>query len=90
MADEFVVLLLHGKLEPEEQQEVFKEHAFDTGGIKMIKTKIILSTKIAECSLTIDGVRIVIDSGKDKDACYDPIKKMTVLENTYISQSAAN
>lgn len=53
-------------------------------------TKIILATKIAECSLTIDGVKIVVDDGRDKDAVYDSLKKITVLEERNISKAAAN
>jgi len=78
---EYVIQYLHGKLDSNEQQNVFK-----TSGRK---NKIILATKIAESSITIDGVRIVIDSGYDKDTHYDFQKGISVLEPDWISQASA-
>lgn len=45
---------LHGKLTPEEQRDVFTESQL---------YKVIFSTRIAETSITIDKVRVVIDPG---------------------------
>ena len=48
-----------------------------------------ISTKIAESSLTINGVTVVIDTGLAKEAIYDPIKKITTLDSDYISKAQA-
>ena len=52
-----MVLPLHSKLSPEQQKSVFKDQG---------KVKIIFATKIAETSITIDGVKVVIDTGIDR------------------------
>ena len=80
--DNFKILQLHGKLTNDEQQEVFA----DTED----QIKIILSTKIAESSVTVNGVKTVIDSGYDKDSFYDSRKGITVLKTDMINQSSAN
>ena len=53
------------------------------------KRKIVLATAIAESSLTIDGVRIVIDSGLTKIARYQVQSNLERLETVNISQDAA-
>ncbi|XP_075003591.1 putative ATP-dependent RNA helicase DHX57 isoform X2 [Calonectris borealis] len=51
--------------------------------------KIIISTNIAETSVTIDDVVYVIDSGKMKEKRYDPSKGMESLEDTFVSKANA-
>ena len=51
--------------------------------------KCIISTNIAETSITIDGVRFVIDGGKVKEMQYDPICKMQRLKEGWISRASA-
>lgn len=51
--------------------------------------KVVLATNIAETSLTIEGVRIVIDAGLVRVARFDPTGGMTRLETTRISQASA-
>ncbi|KAF0992383.1 hypothetical protein HZS_6046, partial [Henneguya salminicola] len=51
--------------------------------------RVILSTNIAETSITIPGVKIVIDSGVAKIKSYDPITKLVSLKVEYISRSEA-
>jgi ATP-dependent helicase HrpB len=53
------------------------------------RRKIILSTSIAETSLTIEGVRIVVDSGLRRSAEFDPTTGMTRLVTGKVSQAAA-
>ena len=77
----YVVLPLHGKLEPEEQARVFKE--------QNNKYKIIFSTNLAETSVTIKGVRIVIDSGRAKERTYDQNRNISVFKIKLITQSSA-
>ena len=52
--------------------------------------KIVLATSIAETSLTIDGVRIVIDAGLTRYAEFDPATGMSRLATVKVSQSAAD
>ncbi len=54
------------------------------------RRKIILSTNIAETSLTIDGVSVVIDSGLARVSEFDPRRGMTGLVTTTISQGNAD
>ncbi|XP_057737510.1 ATP-dependent RNA helicase DEAH11, chloroplastic-like [Arachis stenosperma] len=77
-----VALPLHGKLLPGEQFHVFQNYPG--------KRKVIFATNLAETSLTIPGVKYVIDSGLIKDSRYDPGSGMNVLKVCWISQSSAN
>lgn len=71
---------LHGSLDPAEQRAAIRKGA---------RRKIILATSIAETSLTIDGVRIVIDSGLARRARYDRAAGSTRLVTERASQAAA-
>ncbi|HNI38633.1 MAG TPA: helicase-related protein, partial [Pseudomonadales bacterium] len=51
--------------------------------------KIILSTSIAETSLTIDGVSVVVDAGLVRTAQFDPRRGMSRLLTTRVSQATA-
>lgn len=73
---------LHSTLSNEEQQAVF---SCPPEGV----TKIIISTNIAETSVTIDDVVYVIDSGKMKEKRYDATKSMESLEDTWVSRANA-
>uniref|UniRef100_A0A1A8UE18 Putative ATP-dependent RNA helicase DHX57 n=1 Tax=Nothobranchius furzeri TaxID=105023 RepID=A0A1A8UE18_NOTFU len=75
-----VVYPLHSSLSNEEQQAVFSR---PPEGI----TKIIISTNIAETSVTIDDVVYVIDSGKMKEKRYDASKSMESLEDSWVSRA---
>jgi ATP-dependent helicase HrpB len=52
--------------------------------------KIVLATNIAETSLTIDGVRIVVDSGLVRRLVFDPATGMSRLETERISRASAD
>ena len=82
LKNEAIVLPLHGKLQPEDQQKVF-----DT---KSRKRKVVFSTNVAETSVTIPGIVYVIDTGLSKEMCYDPQKNMNSLEIKPISKSSAD
>jgi ATP-dependent helicase HrpB len=75
-----VVLPLHGSLSADEQDLALRPSA---------RRKIILATNIAETSLTIDGVRTVIDSGRARFASFDPARGLDRLELGRISRASA-
>ncbi len=52
--------------------------------------KIVLATSIAETSLTIEGVRIVIDSGLARTPRFEPDRGLTRLETVRVSRAAAD
>lgn len=51
--------------------------------------RILISTNVAESSLTVDGIKYVIDSGYELLSYYDPIKHGRVLEKGLITQAQA-
>ncbi|HKJ05748.1 MAG TPA: helicase-related protein, partial [Geopsychrobacteraceae bacterium] len=53
------------------------------------RRKVVLATNIAETSLTIDSVRVVIDSGYAREPRFDPGSGLTRLEKVRISQASA-
>jgi ATP-dependent helicase HrpB len=77
---DFAFHALHGELPPAEQ-----DAAVSPGG----KRKIIVSTNVAETSLTIDGVRVVIDSGLARVARFDPHRGINTLLIEKISRASA-
>ena len=54
------------------------------------RRKVVLATSIAETSLTIDGVRVVIDSGLARVPRYEPDVGLTRLETVRVSRAAAD
>jgi ATP-dependent helicase HrpB len=82
LGDGIVVHQLHGSLDPAVQRAALRPDP-------SAKRKIILATNIAETSLTIEGVRIVIDSGMARRARYDKAAGVTRLVTERASLSAA-
>ncbi|XP_006898695.1 PREDICTED: probable ATP-dependent RNA helicase DHX34 [Elephantulus edwardii] len=78
----WVVLPLHSTLSVADQDKVFD---VAPPGVR----KCILSTNIAETSVTIDGIRFVVDSGKVKEMSFDPQAKLQRLQEFWISQASA-
>ena len=81
-AKKWIVLLLHSALSIEEQDKVFDIAPEGT-------RKCIVCTNIAETSVTIDGIRFVVDSGKVKEMGYDQECKMQRLQEYWVSQASA-
>ena len=77
-----VIAPLHGDL-PQAAQEAAIEPA------KRGTRKIVLATSIAETSLTIDGIRVVIDSGRLRAPRFDPRSGLTRLETIQVTQDSA-
>jgi len=77
----FILLPLHGELAPADQ---------DAAVARYRQRKVVVSTNVAETSLTIDGVRLVIDSGLARIPRHDPYRGINTLLIEKISQSAAD
>ncbi|MGH8545787.1 MAG: ATP-dependent helicase HrpB [Gammaproteobacteria bacterium] len=78
---QFVVFPLHGELPPVDQ---------DAAVARYDRRKIVVATNVAETSLTIDGVRLVIDSGLARIPRYDPYRGINTLLVEKISRAAAD
>ena len=81
VSDRFVALPLYGELPPEEQDAALDQYE---------KRKVIVATNVAETSLTIDGVRVVIDSGLARIARFDPRRGINTLLIEKISRASAD
>jgi ATP-dependent helicase HrpB len=78
--DNIDILPLYSNLSKEQQDEAIN---------KKEKRKIILSTNIAQTSLTIEGIKVVIDSGLEKLALYNYFTAMNHLNLNFISEDSA-
>ena len=76
------VLPLYGELAPGEQDAALAP-------ARAGRRKVVLATNIAETSLTIDGVRVVVDSGLERRSVFDPASGMSRLETQRISRASA-
>jgi ATP-dependent helicase HrpB len=54
------------------------------------RRKVVLATSIAETSITIDGVRVVVDSGLSRVPRYEPASGLTRLETVRVSKASAD
>lgn len=81
IGEDIVVHKLHGQIDPAAQRLAVRRDAQQ-------RRKIIFATNIAETSLTIDGVRIVIDSGLARRARFDQAAGVTRLVTERASLSA--
>jgi len=77
------VLPLFGELSPAEQDAAIRPS-------NVGQRKIVLTTNIAETSLTIEGVRIVIDSGLARRSRFDPNTGMSRLDTVRISRASSD
>ena len=80
LSDRFVALPLYSELPPAEQDAALAPSA---------KRKVIVATNVAETSLTIEGVRVVIDSGLARIARFDPRRGINTLFIEKISRASA-
>ena len=74
------VLPLFARLSIEDQQKIFKPHG---------QRRIVLATNVAETSLTVPGIKYVIDAGLARMSRYSPRAKVEQLQIEKISQAAA-
>ncbi|ELA8064582.1 ATP-dependent helicase HrpB [Vibrio parahaemolyticus] len=81
LPDDVEVCPLYGQLSFTEQQKAISP-------AEKGKRKVVLATNIAETSLTIEGIRLVVDSGLERVARFDLKNGLTRLEQTRIAQSS--
>jgi HrpA-like RNA helicase len=77
----FRLLPLHGELNPKDQ---------DAAVARYQQRKVVVATNVAETSLTIDGIRLVIDSGLARIPRFDPYRGINTLLIEKISQASAD
>jgi len=77
----YIILPLHGELQPKDQ---------DAAVARYQQPKVVVATNVAETSITIDGVRLVIDSGLARIARYDANRGINTLLIEKISQANAD
>ena len=80
-ARDFDLLPLHGELTPAQQDAAVT----DTG-----RRRIVVATNVAETSLTIDGVRVVVDAGLARIASWDSNRGINTLTVNPISRASAD
>ena len=51
--------------------------------------KVVLATNVAETSITLPDVGLVIDTGRQKEERYDPTRRMASLDDTWVSAAQA-
>jgi len=83
LGDDVILAPLHGQLDALAQDTAIQPA---TGG----KRKVVLATAIAETSLTIEGIRVVIDTGLMRLQRFDPNSGLTRLVTLPVSQAAAD
>lgn len=74
------VLALHGRLPPREQ---------DLALARGPRRRVVVSTAVAESSLTVPGVRIVVDAGLSREPRTDQVRGLPALVTVRVSRSAA-
>ena len=67
---------------PEDQRLVFQR---PPRGVR----KVVLATNIAETAITIDDIGFVVDTGRMKENRYDPLRRMSSLEDVLVSRANA-
>ena len=80
--NEYLVFPLHSQLSTSEQRGIFEP---PREGVR----KIVISTNIAETSITIEDCVFVIDAGRVKENRYDNVNKMATLQEVWVSQASA-
>uniref|UniRef100_A0A0N7ZAQ8 RNA helicase n=1 Tax=Scylla olivacea TaxID=85551 RepID=A0A0N7ZAQ8_SCYOL len=78
----YCLFCLHSSMQSSDQKRVFRP---SPTGVR----KIILSTNIAETSVTINDVVYVVDSGKVKEVSYDSMVGVSCLRSVWISQASS-
>ncbi|HVH95245.1 MAG TPA: ATP-dependent RNA helicase HrpA [Nocardioidaceae bacterium] len=80
-ADAFDVVPLYARLSSAEQHKVFEQHS---------RRRVVLATNVAETSLTVPGIRYVVDAGVARISRYSVRTKVQRLPIEPVSQASAN
>lgn len=81
VSETFVIIPLYSKLSSNYQDKIFR--SFEG------KRVIIVGTNVAETSITIEGLKYIIDCGKEKNKIFDPKNSLEKYQIDWISQSSA-
>jgi ATP-dependent helicase HrpB len=81
IGEDTLVLPLHGELPSEEQDRALLPQA---------RRKIVLATNVAETSVTVEGVTVVVDTGLARQMIYDPSVGLDRLELVNVSRASAD
>eukprot|EP00039_Didymoeca_costata_P004713 m.75692 g.75692 ORF g.75692 m.75692 type:complete len:691 (-) comp12518_c0_seq1:97-2169(-) len=76
------IILLHSMVSSRDQRQIFDP---PPSGMR----KVVLATNIAETSITIDDVTVVVDSARVKEMRYDDVRRMGILQEVSISKASA-
>ncbi len=82
-APDLVVMELHGRLPLDAQRRALRP---DPEG----RRRVVLATAIAESSVTVDGVRLVIDAGQERVPVFQPRTGLTRLETRRVNRASAD
>jgi len=82
LSDDVVVTPLYGELPFATQQHAIRPDPLG-------RRKVVLTTAIAESSLTIDGVRVVVDGGYSRVPSFDPRSALTQLQTVRVTRAGA-
>ena len=78
-----LILPLYSKLSSIEQNRIFTPHDMNT-------RVFIISTNVAETSITLPGIKYVVDSGKEKKKVFDPVLHIASYVISFTSQASAS
>ena len=82
LTDRFIIYPLHSRMPTVDQKLIFNK---PPNGVR----KIIISTVIAETSITIEDVVYVIDCGRSKMSRFDTLKNLATLQPEWITEANA-
>ncbi|MDI5892193.1 ATP-dependent helicase HrpB [Halomonas rhizosphaerae] len=82
-APDLVVMELHGRLPLDAQRRALRP---DPEG----RRRVVMATAIAESSVTVDGVRLVIDAGQERVPVFQPRSGLTRLETRRVNRASAD
>ncbi|MCH4563714.1 ATP-dependent helicase HrpB [Halomonas sp. EGI 63088] len=80
---DLAIMELHGRLPLETQRRALRP---DPAG----RRRVVLATAIAESSVTVDGVRIVVDAGQERVPVFQPRSGLTRLETRRVNRASAD